>query len=269
MNYRCAFIGVEGAHDQAFIRKVLQEGLGFEKFGGQSAKLSQINPIWSCFIPSFPQQGDLYKRLDMPSILYKGKLSVAVYDAEGKDNLIGNTPKKLKVLLSNNPDFLDQLTAFAIIADADKGSVSDVARSYSESKKIKALFPNFSDTQYYLGRVIQGTPRLGLYILPNNKDQGVVDTIICQCGNIVYGDYMQKADAYLKNFSNEERESCGWGDFSLEKARIATVASVLRPGRANASTISDDDWVSQKTLKELPNMQQLVQFLRDLLEPDE
>lgn len=49
MNYRCAFIGVEGAHDQAFIRKVLQEGLGFEKFGGQSAKLSQINPIWSCF----------------------------------------------------------------------------------------------------------------------------------------------------------------------------------------------------------------------------
>jgi len=268
VSHQCAFIGVEGAHDQTFIRKVLEKALGFTVFGGKQEDLAKINPVWTCFIPSFPRGGDLYKRLDMPSILHKGNLSVAIYDSEGKDGLIGNTPKKLKVLLSNNPELLEQLIAFAIIADADKDSVVNVARSYSESKRIKSLFPDFTNTQHCLGQVIEGIPRLGLYILPNNKDQGVVDTIICQCGEAVYSDYMKRADDYLKKFSNSERLALGWGDFSLEKARIATVASILKPGRANAATISDNDWVSEKTLTELPDMQQLIQFLRDLLEPN-
>jgi hypothetical protein len=64
VNRSYALIGVEGPQDQAFVGKVLKF-LGFQSFDGQESKLE---PFWRNFIPPYPRQGNLYKRLDMPSI---------------------------------------------------------------------------------------------------------------------------------------------------------------------------------------------------------
>lgn len=44
-----------------------------------------LDPFWRKFIPRYPRKGNLYKRLDMPSIWFDDKLSVAVYVGEGSN----------------------------------------------------------------------------------------------------------------------------------------------------------------------------------------
>ncbi|MBP0042560.1 MAG: hypothetical protein J7545_11375, partial [Roseofilum sp. SBFL] len=84
MMRKYALIAVEGNHDQALIEKVLRKILGFKKFSGNEQDLDQF---WQKFVPQYPpKQGKLYVRLDMPTILLKDTLSVAIY-AGGGSNL--------------------------------------------------------------------------------------------------------------------------------------------------------------------------------------
>ncbi|WP_334705165.1 hypothetical protein [Nostoc sp.] len=77
MSREYVLIGVEGNHDQAFISKILCKLLGFSKFDGNG---SELNGIWRKFIPVYPPKtGKLYLRLDMPTILYNDRISLAIY----------------------------------------------------------------------------------------------------------------------------------------------------------------------------------------------
>jgi len=224
-------IGVEGNHDQAFLVKVMCKLLGFSK----CEELSNLEPIWKKFIPKYPppKTGKLYIRLDMPSILYTETLSVAIY-AGGGSELIKNLTNKLADM-----DYNNELSAFAVIADADKDNPAEVAR--------------------------ENRPRVGLYILPNNVDQGVLDTLLCDCGKIAYPEYMNRAKAYIQQFSEEEISQIGWKPFDKEKATIAAIASILKPGKTNTATISDDRWISEQTATQIPSLQNLLTFLKQLL----
>lgn len=77
---------------------------------------------------------------------------------------------------------------------------------------------------------------------------------------------MERAREYIDKFSDEDRQkkSLKWKPFDKEKAIIATVVSVLKPGKTNQTSISDNAWVSEKTA-EIPAIQNLIQFLSNLL----
>jgi hypothetical protein len=156
-------------------------------------------------------------------------------------------------------------STFAIIADADKKTPQQVARSYHN--KLIEIFPNFPDNVTNCGSIMYGQPTLGLYILPDNSHQGVLDTLICECGNIAYPEYMERAKNYINLFSEEDRKNKGlkWKPFAREKALIATVTSVLKPGKTNQASISDNNWISLQTEQAVPELQNLKKFLRDLL----
>jgi hypothetical protein len=255
VNKKYVLIGVEGNHDQAFISKILCKLLGFSEFKGQ---VVELDGIWRKFIPVYPPKtGKLYLRLDMPTILYNDYISVAIYAGEGS-NLITNLSDKLSDI-----DYSD-LLAFGIIADADKKTPDQVAEEYHHG--LKEYFPDFPNTVNSSGNIIEGSPKLGIYILPDNNRQGVLDSVICDCGDLVYPEYMQRARAYVDKFSEEERKKkpLKWKPFDQEKAIIATVVSVLKPGKTNQTSISDNDWVSPATAT-IPAIQNLTKFLRDLL----
>lgn len=261
MSQASFLIGVEGNHDQAFIERILHKSLKLQKFKGTKEDLEEldVNKIWRKFIPKYPtQKGRLYERLDMPSLLRSedSNLLVGIY-AGGGSKLVGN----LKDKLSNISSYLDFLDGFAIIADSDKKMVTQVAENYA--KELEDCFPGFISTQDCLGQVVHNSLRLGLYILPNNKDQGVLETLLCQCGDFIYKDYMERAEDYLVKFS--QRETSHWSNFDREKAKIAAIASILKPGKTNTTTITDNQWVSKETLEQLPDMVQLVRFLKELL----
>ena len=251
---RYALIGVEGNHDQAFLGRVLEKLLGFKIFKG---KESDLDALWRKFVPKYPARGGmLYKRLDMPSVLHTEDVSVAIY-AGGGDNLIQNLVAKLSDI-----DY-SALLAFGIVADADNDSPDKVGDTYCAG--FRELFPNFPNNP---GVCIESSPRLGLYVLPDNSNQGVLDTLICKCGESVYPEFMKRARAYIAQFSEEEIQEIGWKPFDKEKAIVATVASVLKPGGTNTVTISQNDWICSQTSETVPELNSIVSFLKNLLMVD-
>lgn len=253
MNRKCILIGVEGNHDQAFLSKVLREFLGFSNCEEQS----KLDPLWRKFIPVYPppKTGKLHVRLDMPSILHTDTLSVAIYAGEGS-NLIENLHLKLTDI-----DY-SSLSAFAIVADADRQTPDQVAKRYYDG--LKEHFPDFPTYLNETGAVIESKPRLGLYVLPNNSDEGVLDTLLCECGEVAYPEYMERAKSYIEQFSKKEQKKIGWKRFDEAKATVATVVSILKPGKTNTVSIIDNKWVSSQT-EQIPYLQNLTHFLRKLL----
>ena len=246
-----ALIGVEGNHDQAFLCRILHKCLGFSKFNG---KISDLDAFWRKFVPNFPSDsGKLYIRLDTPSILHKDDASVAVYAGEGS-KLITNLSAKFSDI---DPSML---SAFGIVADADKGSPEKVAENYHAG--FKEFFPDFPNKP---GVLTETSPRLGLYVLPDNSNQGVLDTLLINCGKSAYPEFMQRAESYIAQFSQEEIQKIGWKRFDREKALVATVASVLKPGKTNTVTITDNSWVCAETVAAIPELSSVVSFLKELL----
>lgn len=253
-------IGVEGPHDQAFVGKLLKI-FGFKDFkDAKKGLVSDLDPFWGKFIPKYPKKGNLYKRLDMPSILFTDNTSVAVYVGEGS-NLVTN----LDDILGNNPQYQSQIDAFAIVADADKKTPETVVEDYY--KCFVKYFPNFPKSP---GVVDKNMPRTGIYVLPDNASEGVLDTLLCQCGEVVYPEYMKRAKSYLAEFSEEERKEkpLKWKreGFDRDKALVATVVSVLKPGKTNTVSIADNDWVSDKSQNEVAALASFIEFLKQLLE---
>ena len=273
-----AIIGVEGPHDQAFTGKVLKL-LGLKNFKDEWNKLdkltrldmskdleSKFDKFWHKFIPRYPKQGDLYKRLDMPYILFNDTISVVIYAGEGS-NLVTN----LDDILSNNPEYQTNLAAFGIVADCDKLNPDQIVRRYTN------CFRNyFPDLPNQAGVVNTNSPRTGIYILPDNASPGVLDTLLCECGQIAYPAYMKRANSYLDSyldefsdldeFSQKERTSLKWKKFDREKALLATVVSVLKPGKTNTTSIADNNWVSEQTQQQVPALANFIEFLSQLLE---
>jgi hypothetical protein len=265
---RYAIIGVEGPHDQAFTGKVLKL-LGFKDFREEWDKLdkltrldmskeleSKFDKFWHKFIPKYPKQGSLYKRLNMPSILFTESLSVVIYEGEGS-NMVTN----LDDILSANSEYQTDLAAFGIVADCDKSTPDRIVEPYAN--KFRSYFPNFPDRP---GVVDTNSPRTGIYVLPDNASPGVLDTLLCECGQIAYPVYMEKASSYLNEFSDSDIKSLKWKNFDREKALVATVVSVLKPGKTNTTSIADNNWVSEQTKQQVPALENFIKFLSQLLE---
>jgi len=251
-----AIIGVEGSHDQAFTGKVLKL-LGLKDFREELKGLeSQLDPFWRKFIPVYPKKGNLYKRLDMPSILFNDTISVAIYAGEGS-NLVTN----LDDILFANSEYQTNLAAFGIVADCDKSTPDRIVEPYA--KKFRSYFPNFPQCP---GVVDTNSTRTGIYVLPDNQRPGVLDTLLCECGEIAYPAYMERARSYLDKFLEEEKKILKLKNFDLDKALVATVASVLTPGLTNTVSIAQNDWVSEQTQQQVPALANFIEFLRQLLE---
>jgi hypothetical protein len=251
-----AIIGVEGPHDQAFTGKVLKL-LGFKDFREELKGLkSDLDPFWRKFIPVYPKKGNLYTRLNMPSILFNDTISVAIYAGEGS-NLVTN----LDDILFANSEYQTNLAAFGIVADCDKSTPDRIVEPYA--KKFRSYFPNFPQCP---GVVNTNSPRTGVYVLPDNASPGVLDTLLCECGQIAYPVYMEKASSYLNEFSESDIKSLKWKNFDREKALVATVVSVLKPGKTNTTSIADNNWVSKQTQQQIPALANFIEFLSQLLE---
>lgn len=145
MNKKYVLIGVEGNHDQAFISKILEHFFEFCKFKQEESE-SKLDHFWRKFIPTYPKGGNLYARLDMPTILYKDHFSIAIYVGEGS-KLIENLKLKLSDI-----DYESDLFAFAVIADADKKTPDQIAKKYHNN--LQEYFPHFPNKVNSTGNVI-------------------------------------------------------------------------------------------------------------------
>lgn len=158
MSLKYCILGVEGPHDQAFIGKLLKQHR-LEEFNGQRAS---VDPFWEKFIPTYPKNGKLYDRLDMPSIFFSPTHSVVVYQGEGS-----NLCKNLKGRIREHDPYVKDIHAFGLVLDADKITPQQKAIKYVN--ELQAFYPSLVDDP---GKIVVGKPRTGIYVLPDNKRRG-------------------------------------------------------------------------------------------------
>lgn len=161
--------------------------------------------------------------------------------------------------VANHQQYARDIQAFGLIVDADKKQPEEVANEKAGS--LKSVFPMISSKP---GTITVGPPRTGIYVLPNNKDSGVLDTILTDCASIVYPDHKGAAEKFLDSLDKEHTKH--FRPFDKEKALIASIVSVLKPGMSNTSSIAQDKWICGRTMGAVDSIRLLYEFLRDLLE---
>jgi Protein of unknown function (DUF3226) len=249
LSLKYCLLAVEGPHDQAAITKVLQLS-GLEKFDG-SAKA--LDPFWEGFVPRYPKGGNLYTRMDMPSIVTSQTHSVAVYWGEGS-RLVQN----LIAIATNHKRYAEDIQAFGLITDADRPP-HVIARK--KAKEMRTIFPGISESP---GIITDGPPRTGIYVLPDNKRKGILDSILVECASIIYPDHKCGAEKFLKELDNMHTSHLQ--NSAMEKALVSCIVSVLRPSASNTSSIAQDNWICEETSSKVTNIILLDRFLRSLLQ---
>ncbi len=255
---RYAILGVEGQHDQAFIAKLLRR-MGFRNYDGTVAGL---DPFWRPFVPAYPKASRLYARMDMPSIVFTEEISVAIYAAEGT-----NLMEKFPATFVSHPVFKTDVAGFGIIADSDRSPCARVAAEYAAV--YRQHFPQFPNAP---GEIDRSPIRTGIFVLPDNVNQGTLENILLECAGLVYPNLHAQARGYLDAIDRTALTGTDLNEFRApageNKAWASCVSSVLKPGKTIQTSIQDNRWLEDRALA-LPRVRAVSNFLSQLLDlPD-
>lgn len=252
MRTKILFI-VEGPHDEAFLGRLLrvQHGLSACK------QPSEVDPFWTVTIPTtFPAKNDLRMRVPVPYFYQDSNTSLAMIVAVGDSQLLHVVQDTIAVL----PGAVDALGVFL---DADRQQPPDV--------RFHSITEELSDLNFGGGPGMVGTDscRCGVYIFPDNAAAGTLENLLEECAGVSYSSALAAARVFVDCIVDEMFEAGELKDFKKpsgrKKATIATLAAILRPGKAIQVSISDNRWLTPETLT-LPNVSSVAVFVKSLLE---
>ncbi len=250
------FLVVEGPHDVEFVYRLLSP------FGMERVRLEKdLDPFFLPMIPrTYPPDGDLEVRMPVPLFLKCPTHAIAVRSAGGDTRLVGAVEEgSFKV-------GAERLTGIGILLDSDKMQPpADRYATIRDGLRAKG-FP-FPDEPAI---VSPSPPRLGAFVLPDNRSPGTLEDILLECGRQVYPGLLARATAYVEAASQDSRLK---GDDRKDlrkpsgrhKAIVGSMASILRPGKAVQVSIQDNRWLRGTTLM-IPRVKAVQDFLADLLE---
>ena len=119
------------------------------------------------------------------------------------------------------------------------------------------------------GQIETGSPRTGIFVLPNNQEQGTLENVLLEAGEIAYGAQIAQARQFVQDL-----DVSGLNDDDLhertrpsgqKKQIVGTVAALLKPGRALATSLQDNRWLKGNALN-TALVRGLRSWLHDLLD---
>jgi hypothetical protein len=257
---RRVYFVTEGPHDVEVLGRLLSP-LGAKRV----QKFSELDLFWERLVPRiFPHEGDLLRRVPVPVFFQADEFSVAVKSAVG----ISAIPEVTSASLAA----LDDLpAAVGVLVDADGQNAIDVWKDITKGITKEMPGFDFGDGPGQLGR---GEPRSGVFVLPNNKDTGTLETILLKCGEQVYPALIEGARAWISPldpanrsiFVNKQECRDLAKPAGKDKAVVAAVASVLRPGKSVQVSIQDNRWISEPEKLAVSEITALQEFVIGLIQ---
>lgn len=264
---------VEGPHDAEFMARLLTLR-GFE----QKKKVAAIPDRYQRLIPrDYPakdengKEGCLGDPHPVPRFYQEGARWVFI--------LIGGGSKSAHTLAkalrtSRLAGF--KVDAIGVILDQDLDATSEEARDkfITEIGKEEDL-PVVVDFGFAPGTVMQGEPRLGLFVLPDNSQTGALEDLLLECGEVQFKELKERARSFrddaLENSGLTAQDLKDYGEkgglkeiSKLKKAWVSAMGAVLMPSVAIQNCIRENRWLEGDAL-ELPSVKKLRQFIDDLL----
>ena len=256
----------EGPHDVEVIAALLS------RYAIQRVKLlSDLDSFWKRFVPTrFPHDDDLLKRVPVPLFLKSEQFQVAIISANGIENIARAVSVMWMQCYSEEP-----IHGIGVLLDSDDKPPHDVwsellekMRSVQDDPQNALSFPDV------LGDISASTsPRLGGYVLPNCKDKGTLESLLLQSARVVYPKLLSGASQWIDTihsgdkeiFSNKEERRHFAKPSGKDKAKIASMASVLRPGRAIQNSLQDNRWFKDSKALALPDVTLLQTFIAGIV----
>jgi hypothetical protein len=263
---RYVYFAVEGPHDVEFVARFLKLH-GLKRIQHKD----QLAPFWVPVLPTtWPSprgSTDLMKRVAVPAFFQNEAVSVSVaIDAVTGDSQLLSSAVNVRSTV-NQPG-ADELHAIGIVLDSDQ--------KVSASERFARLSKELAAKQLPLavapGRVVEGPPRLGIFVLPDNVSAGTLEDLLIECAEKQYPQLLASARSHVDSVKAEVPPYAkdDLVDFLKPagrlKAVVGSIGSVLRPGKAIQMSIQDNRWVDGEAL-ELPRVKMFREFVDALLAP--
>jgi hypothetical protein len=253
------YLLTEGVHDVAFLGRLLQTSLKFERV----SKESDLAPAWKRILPTkWPHDGSLRPSVPAPSFyrhLGSGT-SAAVVNAQG----IGELAKRLKTHRAALDLDGVRLDAVGVVLDADAKETPTL--------RFNRMADALSDTGFPhppAAEVVVGAPRTGVFVLPGGGAQGTLEDLLLECSALVYPTLRSHAERFIDGLDRSASDFVADELKELEapagrrKAVVAAMGAILKPGKPIQATLEDHRWIVPHTLN-LPRISALLKFLSDL-----
>jgi hypothetical protein len=250
------YLIVEGQHDIAFISRLLRP------FGlKQVNKKSLLDPFWDVLIPkSFPVNDDLQKRVPVPAFFENETRSIAIHPAEGITRLAETLNETLSLINR------ELLAGYGFFLDADDLSPQEGFEALvNELRRYEVSVP----ASLKLGEVTNAKPLFGIFVLPDNQNQGTLENILLETAEINYAHLSSAAKAYIESIDSDQFGKHDLDEFKKpagqKKALLSSMASILKPGKAIQNSIQDNRWLEGES-ENLPAVKAISTFLMRLFE---
>lgn len=249
-----SYIAVEGQHDAALIGCLLAKG-GFQLL----KKRSIVDAAFERYSVQ-KLQDSLVGRPSECHFWKKSDHTIGLHPVGGVSQLIvaGATV---------TAQIIGPIFSLGFFIDADHETPTSRFQALTRDVLAMKPEPGFQFPEA-AGEIHHGPPRCGVFVFPNNEDQGAIETVLESCAEIAYPDLFSKSLDYLQSIDRNQlaaTEQARLASGSNEKkARLSVIGSILRPAAAIQNTIRDDQWVCDATL-DLSFISNVRTFLRDLL----
>ena len=262
------FLLVEGPHDAEFIARLLKQR-GF----GQRIKLSTIPPRFHDLFPAkYPatEETPLIERHPVPGFYQNNdQWLIMLVGGGSKSSITLAAALRSARIAEFTPD------AIGVFVDQDQDATPEDARGrfIDEFNKEEDL-PVTLNFKIQPGTVVQGQPRVGLFVLPDNQNTGALEDLLLDCGDENYKALKDKAlsfrDDTLANAQltaddlKEYGQPGGQKHISKQKkAWVSAMGAMLVPAAAIQNSIRKNRWLEGEALK-LPRIKALQKFLDEL-----
>ncbi len=254
---RYCYIVVEGPQDVEFL-------IGLLKFYGlkRVIHLSSLDKFWETLIPkAYPLDDDLTKRVPVPSFVQNEQLSIALHSSIGITRIAQTIEESLNFIQPS------QLFSVGIFLDADDNETPQ-ERFNKLIVCLSSLDLSNLRMPALLGEVTHYYPRCGIFIAPNNREQGTLEDILLECAKINYTDLLNLSQTYIGSIDRNQLTKKDLKYFKKpagkKKAIISSISSILRPGKALQVSLQDNRWLDKQTL-ELESIKLIKNFLEQII----
>jgi hypothetical protein len=221
-----------------------------------------LDKFWETLIPkNYPLDDDLTKRVPVPYFVQNEQLSIALHSAIGDTRIAQTIEESLNLIQPS------QLFSVGIFADADYRETPQERFNKLITKLSDIDLPNLLPPSQ-IGQVNNHSPRCGIFIAPNNRDQGTLENILLECAKINYSDLLNLSQTYIESIDRNQLTKNDLEDFKKpageKKAIISSISSILRPGKALQVSLQDNRWLDEKIL-ELESIKLIKNFLEQII----
>jgi hypothetical protein len=257
-----AYFVVEGPHDVEFVGRLL-------KFWGlkRVQQEKKLHDFWRPLVPTtYPPQGDLLRRVPVPTFLASADVEVAVNAAVGDSQLA----RMLNAELGSATFEASALDAVALVLDADDKAPLARWTGLRTQIAVPTGFPLVLPAEP--NTVSTSRIRGGALVLPGDGRQGTLETLLLETGALAYPTFLREAEEFVRRLDQEARVdalAAELVDFDTSsgrrKAHVAAAAVALRPGKAIQTSIQDNRWIDEAA-RAVPALAACLDFVARILD---